>query len=105
MARSEHLRDHLPRWQPWTIERVLALAGSVAGLAALAVTFFKLDHLADNQQALILITELSIVCVGLVTYLYVTNRKKLHRYAQAVFYIHYINHIIRDELASIHSGD
>jgi len=33
-------------------------------------------------------------------FLWITSRKKLHRFAQAVFFIHYVSHLIRDEVAA-----
>jgi hypothetical protein len=97
-------KDQLPKWQPWTLERWILLIGGIAGIAALVVTFFKLDHLREDQLTLFLFSELSLLSIGLVGYLYVTNRKKLHRYAQAVFYLHFINHTIRDQVAAMQYG-
>ncbi|HMG81026.1 MAG TPA: hypothetical protein VK591_20245 [Xanthobacteraceae bacterium] len=84
---------------------MLGLIGSIAGIAALIVTFGKLDHLNEDVQTKIFVFELSLVVVLLFGYIAVISFKKLHRFAQAVFYIHYINHIVRDEIASMEAGE
>ena len=104
MAFRRQFSDQLPKWQPWTPERVLALAGSIAGLLALFITFFKIDQLAAEQQILIFAAELGLLCIGLIIYIYVMTRKKLHRYAQATYFMHYTNHVIRDQIASMEAG-
>lgn len=104
MAFRRQLSDQLPRWQPWTIERVLAIGGSIAGILALLISYFNLDHANEDVQTKIFVGELSFLSIGLIGYLYVTNYKKLHRYAQSVFYVHYIVHSVRDEIASMEAG-
>jgi hypothetical protein len=104
MAFRRQLNDQLSRWQPWSIERMLGSVGSLAGIAALIFTFLNLDHLREDIQTRIFVGELSALCAGLIAYLYVTSRKKLHRYAQAVFYLHYVVHSVRDEIASMEAG-
>jgi hypothetical protein len=104
MLFKKRIHDQLPVFQPWTVERLLAIVGSLAGIIALIITFLKLDRLNDDVQTFILLVEISLLCVGLLIYLYVTSRKKLHRYAQATFFVHYVNHIIRDQIASLEAG-
>jgi hypothetical protein len=104
MANKRLFDDQMPKWQPWTAERVVALVGGIAGIVALAVTFFKLDHLSNDVQAYIFFVELSVFCAGLLLYIYITSRKKLHRYAQATYFVHYVNHIIRDQIALMEAG-
>jgi hypothetical protein len=104
MAFERDFVEQLPRWHPWTVERILIIVGSIAGILALLITFFKLEYLWGDQQLKIFVFELFALCLGLILYLYFTSRRKLHRYAQAVFYIHYINHIIRDQIAGMEAG-
>lgn len=40
MASGQNYKDQLPKWQPWTAERLVALWGGIGGIAALFVTFF-----------------------------------------------------------------
>jgi hypothetical protein len=104
MALKRQFDDQLPRWQPWTLERYLLLAGSIAGIAALVITYFGLDHLRDDAKTYVFFIEISALCAALIAYLFVTSKKKLHRYAQSVFFMHYINHVVRDEIASMETG-
>jgi hypothetical protein len=104
MANRRTYSDQLPKYQPWTIERIVTVAGGAAGIVALGVTFFKFDHLNEDIQTKIFIGELTLFAFGLIVYIYVTTRKKLHRYAQCVFFSHYVNHCIRDEIASMEAG-
>jgi hypothetical protein len=104
MAFRRKFRDQLPKWQPWTFERVLILLGSIAGLAALAITFFRWDVLTSDTATKVLVSELSVLCLGLIAWVILTSIRKPHRYAQSVFYVHYINHIVRDQIAALESG-
>jgi hypothetical protein len=104
MAFKRQFDDQMPKWQPWTVERLVALIGGIGGLFALVVTFFKLDHLRDDVQTYIFFVEISVFCAGLLLYLYFTSRRKLHRYAQSTYFVHYINHIIRDQIATMEAG-
>jgi hypothetical protein len=91
MAGKRQLDDQMPKWQPWTVERAVAFIGGIGGLVALVVTFFKLDQLSDNVQTYIFFVELSLLCAGLLLYIFVTSRRKLHRYAQSTYFVHYIS--------------
>jgi hypothetical protein len=104
MGQKQEFKDQLPKYKPWDAERILALAGSIAGLVALIITFFHLDRLGENVDTFILLVELSLLCLGLIAYLWVTARKKLHRFAQASFFVHYVSHLIRDEIAAAEAG-
>jgi hypothetical protein len=104
VADSQKFKDQLPRYNPWSAERWLAIAGSIGGIAALVLTVFHPEHLRDDVQTFILLVELSLLCAGLLLYLWVTSRKKLHRYAQASFFVHYVSHLIRDEVAAFEAG-
>ena len=42
--------------------------------------------------------------ITVIVHNYIKERKKLHRYAQSVFYTHYVNHIIRNYLAECKNG-
>jgi hypothetical protein len=105
MALRKNFSDQLPKYSPWTWERTLGVLGSLSGLAALAITFLKLDRLNEDIQTKIFVIELALLSIFLFGYILITNFKKLHRFAQAIFYLHYINHIVRDEVASMEAGD
>ncbi|WP_431203294.1 hypothetical protein ACQ86E_31685 [Bradyrhizobium betae] len=104
VAKRKEFRDQLPRYEPWNIERWLAAAGAVGGIVALIISVFHLDRRGENIETLILLGEISALCVGLIVYLYVTARKKRHRFAQATIFVHYVSHIIRDEVAASEAG-
>jgi hypothetical protein len=104
MTTKRQFDDQMPKWQPWTVERLVALIGGIGGLVALFVTFFKLDHLSADIQSYIFFVEMSLLCAGLLLYIYFTSRRKLHRYAQSTYFVHYVNHIIRDQVAAMEAG-
>jgi hypothetical protein len=60
--------------------------------------------LKEDTKAYIFVLEITALCLGLIIYVFVTSKKKLHRYAQAVYYLHYTNHLIRDEIAGMDTG-
>lgn len=101
MGFKRQLDDQMPRWQPWTVERLVALIGGIGGLVALFITFFQLDHLKDDTKTYIFFVEMSLLCAGLLLYIYFTSRRKLHRYAQSTYFVHYVNHVIRDQIATM----
>ena len=45
--------------------------------------------------------EAKVIIVFLVIYLLLVSQRKLARYAQAVFHLHLVSHVIRDHLAAI----
>ncbi|MBF0155391.1 MAG: hypothetical protein HQL64_16780 [Magnetococcales bacterium] len=45
--------------------------------------------------------SMAILIATLMIHSYMRERKKLHRYAQAVYFYHYANHIVRDYLAQL----
>lgn len=96
--------DQLPKWQPWTLERIITLLGSLAGIAALLYVYFQIDKTSASTKYELIIALLAGLCILLFAYIFVTSWKKLHRYAQAVFYVHFINHIIRNEIGSLNHG-
>jgi hypothetical protein len=104
MAFGKSYGEQLPRLNAWTLERLILLIGSVAGIVALFFGLVKVSELDENIRIKIFVYELAALAFCLFSYILVTNFKKLHRYAQAVFYVHYINHVVRDGLASIEAG-
>lgn len=95
----------MPKWQPWTLERGFTLAGALGGIAALFISFFHLEKSDEHLLSLILIYELIFSVVILSTILIVQNKRRLRRYSQIVFYWHFINHVVRDEFASVDAGE
>lgn len=104
MAHKTQFKDQLPKYKGWDAERYLALFGSVAGIIALGLGFAHPEHWREDIQTYILLVELTLLCLGLLLYLWVTSRKKLHRFAQASFFVHYVSHLIRDEIAAAEAG-
>jgi hypothetical protein len=104
MASGQTYKEQLPKWQAWTFERMIALGGGIAGIAALFVTFFGWDHLGGDWKNRVFVFELLGLSGLLAAYIAYSTRRKLHRYAQAIFYLHYINHILRDHVAQVARG-
>jgi hypothetical protein len=104
MGFKRQFDNQMPKWQSWTFERYIALIGGIGSIVALVLTFVKLELLSNDVRIYIFFIEISVFCAGLLLYVYVTSRRKLHRYAQSTYFVHYINHIIRDQIAAIEAG-
>jgi len=48
---------------------------------------------------------LLVLVFSILLHTYFRDRRKLHRYAQAIYYVHYINHIIRNSIAHAKEGN
>jgi hypothetical protein len=94
-------KNQLPKFSPWTAERAINLLGAVAGIVGLILVFTKYDDLTKDEKSLVVFTYLVVIILILLAWIYSLTRKRLDKYAQTLFYIHFVNHIIRDHLADL----
>ena len=92
----------MPPWQAWTFERILLWVGSVASIIGVVLVFLD-QKLGADFKYLIIISELVLIVLVLAVFIFITHKKNLHRYAQAIFYMHFINHRVRDQMAILYS--
>lgn len=94
----------MPRRQVITLERVLGAVGAAASIIALIFVFFSPEGWSQDAKNY---TVLAIVASAIVFLLYPVWRRRrpyLSQYAQAVYYTHYINHVVRDFISDLQSG-
>ena len=86
-------KDQLPKQKLITLPNLIGLLGSICSLLGLiaSLIYFK-------QEIISIIYTIFLVFLVSVLIIYSIWREfsKNHMYAQAIFYCHYINHIIRD---------
>lgn len=102
---SAALWGALPKRVPWTVERSVNLAGGVASLLGIAFLFVKFDDLGSDGRMIVALTYLFSIIMFLVAYIVIVSHRKLHRYAQAVFHLHFVNHVVRDHVAAVYRKD
>jgi hypothetical protein len=98
---NEDYLKQLPRHHPVTVERVLAATSGIASLAGLLLTIHPPSTI-KFEQWLVLSLSVTVALLGL--FIFWRETSKSHRYAQSVFYTHYINHVVRDFVATLHRG-
>lgn len=99
-SRSSY-KNQLPKFTPWTLERVVNLGGAFAALLGLIFVFTSYDQLTSDTKSIVVLTYLVIIIFVLIVWIYNITRKRLANYAQALFYIHFVNHVVRDHLAEL----
>lgn len=97
--------DQMPKYVSWTWERFFLLFAAACGVVS-TFAFFTIDLWGQLRlREIILVSFFPVAVLALIIYIYVQSSKKLHRYAQTVYYSHFINHVIRDYLALLNSGN
>lgn len=96
--------DQLPKLTRFTWENMLSAAGSVASLAGIYLAVSKWEALTDDDRYFYGITYLFALVCALLAFILVRESKKRHRFAQAIYHIHFVNHTIRDYLAGVQIG-
>lgn len=97
-------KDQLPRHSKITWERVINFFGSSASVIALYLFFSTGPDLTSDQKYIVGLSYLFFIILILLTYILFKETSKRHRYAQAVYHIHFVNHTIRDYLADLKLG-
>lgn len=98
-------RDQMPVRSIWTPDRIINSLASVVSLASVYFILWAPTEWSEAQKwivagALAVIAILSFAGPFLPSVLV-----KPHRYAQTVYYTHYVNHIVRDCVSSIQRDD
>jgi hypothetical protein len=97
-------KSQLPRRRIVTVERVIAASGSVASIIALYLVFYPPTDWTADAKATIVTVSVCIIGLGAVFLVLTRLLSKPHRYAQSVYYTHYVNHIIRDFISDVQGG-
>jgi len=95
----------LPKLRAWNLERYIALFSSLCGILSIFLYFFDANTIPLSVREFIFVSYLALIPILLLLYIFFKERKKLHRYSQSVFYMHFVNHVIRDYLKTLSSGD
>ena len=96
-ATQADYRDQLPKKNRFTTQAVF---NSLAGLASIVSFFLAIAAaLGKSVEVIFTIIYLVIFNILLVVYVIYAEMQKTRRYAQCVFFTHYVNHVIRDFLA------
>lgn len=91
--------NQLPKLERFSFDRLFGYLTGAASLAGLIAAPFVITN--QDTLSYVFMAFLSILVLLLVAYVIVLERRRLQRYAQAVFYIHFAQHVTRDSLARI----
>lgn len=94
----------LPKFSPWTLERTVGLLGSLGSIASIMLFFSAWDDISEKWQYFIVSTYLLLLLLLVSVYTILRKVKSRRRYKEAIFYLHLVNHTIRDYLAEMDSG-
>lgn len=96
--------NQLPKFARISLERIVSFIGSIASVAGIAFIFLSWDKLSDDKKYFAGLTYLFLIICALILYILIRESGKKHRYAQAIYHIHFVNHTIRDYLAGTQIG-
>lgn len=94
-SREEYHLAILPKRSRLSLESIFSFIAGVASIVSLILSVF-IDPSYYN-----LATSLFLIFIIVLLVLYIAKSHKHHRYAEALFYLHFINHIIRDALVKV----
>lgn len=98
--------DQLPKKERLSFDRFFGYCAGAASIAGLvAAPFIVTDQ---GVLSYLFMGFLSILVIVLIIHAVLVEKRKLHRYAQSVFYYHFAQHLVRDflaELSAAHSVD
>jgi len=92
--------NQLPKTGRFSLGGLFAVLSGAASILGLVLS----GSLSDDIQALVYSGFLCFLFMILVGYIFYREKKKLHRYALATHYVHYVNHLVRDELVRASKG-
>ena len=95
--------DQLPKIQKLTFDKIFGYITGLASLAGLIGAPFIIKDLSTLNY--VYMSFLSLLVLLLLVHALLIEKRKLHRYAQTIFHIHFVQHIIRNSLASSSKGD
>lgn len=91
--------DQIPKLEKWSFDRIFGYSTGLASIAGLVGAPF----VVSNQDILsyLYMGFLSFLVILLIIYAVLIEKRKLHRYAQTVFYSHFAQHLVRDFLSGL----
>lgn len=95
--------SQLPKLDKLSSDRIFRYTTGLASLFGLIAAPF----IVQNQNILnyLYMVFLSVLVLFLLIHIILIEKRKLHRYAQAVFYTHFTQHIVRDSLSELQNND
>jgi len=91
--------QQLPKGTRFSFENLFNYVAGLASIGGLIGAPFVISD--PSSLSFVYLTFLTLLVVVLMVYAYLVDRRKLHRYAQSVIFLHYVNHIIRDALQDV----
>ena len=99
-------QNQLPKPEKRALFLLVSAGGSIASIIALiALVFASENNPAMPSQGLVAIWFLIALVIVLFGYICWSESWKIRNYSQSIYFIHYINHLIRDELSAMRCGD
>ncbi len=96
-------KDQLPKIKSLNVLKIYTIIGTTASLLAIFLGFvFGREGKIFSEYVFEIF--LCIIVLLLIGYIYIRERLKLHRYAETVYFVHFVNHLIRDTLAYIQNN-
>lgn len=86
----------LPKPSNLSFEKLFNYIAGICSIAGLIGAPFVITD--PSSVTYVYLIFLSMLVFGLSIYAIIINHRKLHRYAQAVIFVHYVNHVVRDIL-------
>lgn len=96
--------EQMPKYQRITAGSVFNFLGSLASIVALYFTFSPWHNFSNDTKYIIGLSYFFIIILLLLSYILIRESSKKHRYAQTVYYMHFVNHTIRDYLSRARLG-
>lgn len=89
----------LPKLEKWSFDRIFGYSTGLASLAGLVGAPFIVQD--QNFLSYLYMVFLSFLVVLLILHAILVEKRKLHRYAQVVFHLHFAQHLVRDSVSSL----
>lgn len=99
---STHYESQLPKKIGISKASIFNYSAGTASLLGIITSPFIFPN---DSVSLVYSIFLIFLVSSLLVHTYLRDKRKLTRYAQAIFYIHYVNHIVRDHLSEIENGN
>jgi hypothetical protein len=91
--------DQLPKREKLSFDRVFGYCTGTASIAGLIAAPFVVKD--QSVLSIVYMGFLSLLVILLIIHALLVEKRKLHRYAQTVFYSHFAQHVVRDFLADL----
>lgn len=96
--------DQIPKFAPLNIHSIINFIAAAVTILVFLFGFLTTDYfstIATDTKTIIFMTYMFLLCVFLLTFIYIRERKKIYTYALIIPHLHLISHIIRDYTASL----